>query len=149
MNDIEVIVADEIIDIFPVDLDSIGAFAERMLNSLGKRESDINIVFIGDNKMSELNEVYKKRTGTTDVLSFTLSDENTDTIEGEVYISLEQALRQAAEFGVSCIEELIRLVTHGLLHLTGWTHGNDEDMKSMTAQTEALMRIYFENGDIS
>jgi probable rRNA maturation factor len=148
VNDIEIIVVDEMLDMFPADQETIGAYAERVMTSLGIRESDINIVFIGDVKMRELNEMYKQRIGTTDVLSFNLSEDDAEILEGEVYVSLDQALRQASEFGVSDVEELVRLVTHGLLHLAGRTHGTDEDMQSMTAETEALMRTYIENGDI-
>ncbi len=93
--------------------------------------------------MSQLNEQYRKRPGTTDVLSFTLSEESSPALEGEIYISQEQAARQAKEYAVPLEEEIIRLVTHGILHLAGRTHDTDEDFKLYRKDTERLMRRYY------
>jgi probable rRNA maturation factor len=41
---------------------------------------------------------------------------------GEIYISIEQARRQAKEYGASLQDEVLRLVTHGTLHLLGYDH---------------------------
>ena len=93
--------------------------------------------------MSHLNEQYRKQTGTTDVLSFTLSEASSPVLEGEIYISLEQTERQVKELEVPLAEEIIRLVTHGMLHLTGRTHETEKDFKSYMEDTEQLMRRYY------
>lgn len=147
MTEIEIFVSDEVIDIFPVPQERIGTFAEKVITDSGIESYDVNVVFVDNTKMTGLNESYKKRTGATDVLSFNLSDDTSGILEGEVYISLERALEQASELGVSGEEEIIRLVTHGLLHLAGRTHSNDDDLRSMTSETETFVRNYFENGD--
>lgn len=147
MTKVEIIVSDEVFDIFTIRPERIRTFAEKVIKSSGISNFDINIVFIDNNKMTELNERYKKRTGTTDVLSFNLSDETSNTLEGEVYISLERALEQSSEYCVSGEEEIIRLITHGLLHLSGRTHNSDEDVQSMTEDTETFVRNYFVNGE--
>ncbi|MFC1540982.1 rRNA maturation RNase YbeY [Candidatus Latescibacterota bacterium] len=144
----EIIISDEVVDIFPVMPERIRIFAEKVIKSSGISNFDINIIFINNDKMTELNEQYKKRIGTTDVLSFNLSDATSDTLEGEVYISLERALAQSSEYGVSGEEEIIRLVTHGLLHLSGRTHNSDEDFESMTVDTEMYVRNYFDKGEV-
>lgn len=148
MTEIEIIVSHVVLELFPLQLERIRTFAETVIKSSGITNFDINIVFIDNDKMTELNESYKKRTGTTDVLSFDLSDEASDTLEGEVYISLERAIEQASECGVPGEEEIIRLVTHGLLHLSGRTHKNNEDFQSMTFETEKFVDKYFNNGDV-
>ena len=104
---------------------------------------NINIVFISDRFMTQLNEHYRKRSGITDVLSFILSAESSPVLEGEVYISREQAGRQAKEFGVPVAEEIVRLATHGILHLAGRTHKTESELKSYQEDTERLMNRYY------
>ena len=76
-------------------------------------------MFIEDEKMIELNSAYLEHHYTTDVLSFTLSERN-ERLEGEVYVNVAQAKRQAKEYSVSARNEIGRLVVHGVLHLLGY-----------------------------
>ena len=148
MKEIEIIVSNEVLELFLLQQERIRAFAETVLKSSGISNFDVNIVFIDNDKMTGLNEGYKKRTGTTDVLSFNLSDEVSDILEGEVYISLERAMEQASECDVPVEEEIIRLTAHGLLHLTGRTHKNDKDFRSMTVETDKFISKYFDKGEV-
>ena len=143
MIEIDVLVSDEVFNLFPLEPDSVQVFAAHVLKSSGISQCDVNIVFINDKKITELNEKYKKRNGPTDVLSFDLTDNSSDNLEGEVYISLERAREQSLECNVSYEEEIIRLVTHGLLHLSGRTHNNEEEYQSMMEETETYVDYYF------
>jgi probable rRNA maturation factor len=78
---------------------------------------------VSDETVAGLNEEYLSHEGPTDVISFPLGDER--RIVGDVYIGLEQAARQAEEFGVSRSEEILRLTIHGMLHILGWDHPED------------------------
>jgi len=143
LTGIEIIVSDEVIELFPLKQKQLQGYAENVLKSNGIKKYDINIVFINNEKMSELNEKYKKRKGTTDVLSFNLSDDTSEKVEGEVYISLERAEEQSLDCNVPYEEEIIRLVTHGLLHLAGRTHDSDEEYQSMMEDTEKYVNNFF------
>ena len=143
MAEIEIIVSDEVIELFPLKQKQVHGYAENVLKSNGIKKYDINIVFINNEKMSELNEKYKKRKGTTDVLSFNLSDDTSEKVKGEVYISLERAKEQSMDYNVLYEEEIIRLVTHGLLHLAGRTHDSDEEYQSMMEDTEKYVNNFF------
>ena len=79
----------------------------------------VNLNFVDDKAMKELNRKYRRKNQTTDVLSFNLNEEG---LLGEIYISLPQAKRQAKEYNCSLECELIRLTGHGILHLLGYTH---------------------------
>lgn len=79
----------------------------------------ININFIDDQKMKKLNLRFRKKKGTTDVLSFNLDESG---MLGEIYISLPQAQRQAKEYNCSRDREILRLIEHGVLHLLGYRH---------------------------
>jgi len=143
MLDVSIIADDDITLDLPVKESDMHKYAVHVLQSSGIKSSEVNIVFIGDDAMTVLNETYKKREGTTDVLSFTLSEENAEILVGEIYISLERAKAQATEFFVPFPEEIVRLVTHGLLHLTGKVHDTDESHGEMNELTERFLDDYF------
>lgn len=89
-----------------------------------KRAGDITIVFITDERMADLNFRFRRKNRTTDVLAFPLNDKlaANGRVQGEIYIALDQARRQAKEYGATLAEELKRLVVHGTLHLLGYDH---------------------------
>lgn len=71
--------------------------------------------------MSELNYRFKGKDSPTDVLAFNLADDAPNNyIEGEIYVDLQVAARQADRFKVGYLEEVSRLCVHGLLHLLGF-----------------------------
>ena len=85
-----------------------------------RKRADVNIVFIHDRRMVKLHEKYLHQRSTTDVLSFPLHDADSASIEGEVYVNLDQARRQARSYKVTHKNEIARLVIHGTLHLLGY-----------------------------
>src|SRR3990167_9720449 len=100
---------------------------------LGKVEVGLSVV--GDRKMKELNAAFRKKPYTRDVLSFPLEDTispqpfigSPDSVMrlGDIVISYPVARDQAAQRNVMLDEEITFLTTHGLLHLLG--HHHDED----------------------
>ena len=143
---VDVYVSDDVSGLVTVDGNRISRFAYMVMTMNGVDACDINIVFINDEAIAEMNMKYRDKQGPTDVLAFILSEEGEEKLEGEVYVSLERAESQALDLGVPFPEETIRLVTHGLLHLAGMTHDTVEDHESMTASTEMLVEKYFGRG---
>ena len=99
----------------------------------------VQLVLVADDYMSDLNTTYRSKEGTTDVLSFDLGTIPSQDSSGEVYISLPQAQRQAAALSVHPLEELARLLVHGLLHLAGWTHDTPEQLAAMERETDRFL----------
>jgi rRNA maturation RNase YbeY len=79
---------------------------------------DISLVFIGKIRAQQLNLRLRKATYVPNVLSYALSENN-----GEVFICLEEASRQAPEHEMSERVFVLFLFIHALLHLKGWPHG--------------------------
>ncbi len=105
----------------------------------------VQLVLTEDESMRNLNASYKGKDRTTDVLSFDLGIPPADLpdlaeVGGEIYISLEQARLQAAEQNVPLIEELARLLVHGLLHLAGYDHDTPESLCFMERATDGFLR---------
>lgn len=89
----------------------------------------LSIAFISDREMRRLNREFRKRDATTDVLSFPFEPDelnpNSDYL-GDIAISGEQALKQAAENGMDPDIEIKQLILHGILHLCGYDHETDD-----------------------
>jgi probable rRNA maturation factor len=86
------------------------------------------IVFISDRRMKHLNEFFRGKKSTTDVLSFPREPDEFDpdkTNLGDIVISAEQAQKQAEENGLTLEGEIKQLILHGLLHLCGYDHETD------------------------
>ena len=90
----------------------------------------VNLIFIDEKKMASLNEDWKGKKGSTDVLSFMYEDVG-DEVFGEIYICDKVAIRNALEAGVKPLDEIASLFAHGLLHLKGYTHETDEKYEKM------------------
>lgn len=108
---------------YPVNRKRIQKLIEKILGREGlEKEVEVSILFCGDRKMTELNQSYLKRQGTTDVLAFPLKGDNfpDDILRlGDIIISYPQARRQAGLYNHLVDEEIDRLVRHGLLNLLG------------------------------
>jgi probable rRNA maturation factor len=88
---------------------------------LGKRY-ELSLVFVGKTRAQALNEAYRQKNYTPNVLSFPLSDE-----AGEIFICPEVAKREAVKFELSERGYIAYLFIHGCLHLKGYDHGDTMD----------------------
>jgi probable rRNA maturation factor len=104
-------------------------------------ETELSIAFGDDAWIRELNETYKQKRTATDVLAFPqeATPEGEPPLLGDIAISVETAERQAAELGHSLSRELEILLTHGILHLTGWRDDTAARRRRMMARTEELL----------
>jgi probable rRNA maturation factor len=113
----------------PVDLPVVREFvkliAGRLAEAAGKR---FVVAFVSDSRMSTLNNMFRGKASTTDVLSFPHEPDEFDADVnnlGDIVISAEQAARQADENELPFQMELKQLVLHGVLHLCGYDHETD------------------------
>jgi rRNA maturation RNase YbeY len=103
------------------------------------------VVITNDIAVRRLNSRFRGDDNTTDVLSFTLDDDEafvtTTTLRhlGEIVISYPTARRQARKAGHGVDDELAHLVVHGVLHLLGYDHKRAADQRVMRAKEEALL----------
>jgi probable rRNA maturation factor len=105
-----------------------------------KRSRDVNIVFIEDIEMRRINKQFRNKESTTDVLSFAL-EEKDDPLIGEIYISIPEARRNAAEQQHSFTKEILKLTAHGLLHLCGVHHPTSQKREIMAAKEEKYLQL--------
>jgi probable rRNA maturation factor len=104
--------------------------------------SQLSLVFCDDEAIKELNNEYRGKDEATDVLSFPIELENfvpEIRMIGDIVISTETAIRQANDYNHSAEAEIVILLIHGLLHLHGYDHIEENDRVKMRArETEVL-----------
>ena len=119
------------------------AVAARVLGAFGLDEAELSIVLCDDAFIHPLNRDWRGKDRPTDVLSFAQREgeeaDEDDPVLGDVVISLETAARQAAERGHSTGHELRVLLVHGICHLLGYDHEEDEEAEEMEALERDLL----------
>jgi len=105
----------------------------------GKELKRVTVILTDDLNLLELNRLYLQDDAPTDVLSFDLSDDAREGIEGDIYVSLDRAAAQAQALGYSTESEVMRLVLHGFLHLCGYDHADDQALKEMIDRGEQYL----------
>lgn len=96
------------------------------------RTYTLSLVLCGDALASRLNREYRKKTYTPNVLSFPLSH-----TEGEIFINVRQAAREAIRAGIPIRDRIAHLFVHGCLHLSGLPHGNVMDRRERSILSRA------------
>ncbi|MBN2256666.1 MAG: rRNA maturation RNase YbeY [Anaerolineaceae bacterium] len=108
-------------------------------------DKELTIVITDDDQVRELNAEFRQNNETTDVLSFPSNETDPDTGKsylGDIIISYPRACQQATKAGHTCMNELVLLVIHGILHLANHDHANDAEKKVMfDLQKKALAQL--------
>src|SRR5690606_38583676 len=112
--------------------------------------SELSILMVTADVMSELHEQWMDEPGPTDVLSFPMDELRPGTdgdptpagLLGDVVLCPEVAARQAREAGHSTVEELLLLTVHGILHLLGFDHAEPEEEKEMFGLQRRLLLTF-------
>ena len=112
----------------------------------GAENSELSITLTDDEHIHELNKNFRGVDKPTDVLSFAFRESEEPEILnlqveilGDIIISLERAKIQAENFGHSYLREVIFLTVHGLLHLLGYDHIEDNDRIEMEREQDFIM----------
>jgi rRNA maturation RNase YbeY len=119
------------------DKRKIGSWLADVVKSEGHELVDLNIILVSDEHLHKMNVDFLDHDTLTDIITF----ENTvvaSQIEGELYISIDRVKENATKLSVNLIDELHRVMVHGVLHLCGYG--------DKTPKKKAIMR---EKEDIS
>ncbi len=114
---------------FKIDRELYSVFAASIVPDVAEAGQTFTVAFVPDGRMKQLNETFRGKNTTTDVLSFPHEPDEFDPDKanlGDIVISAEQAQKQAKENGLTLEEEIKQLILHGLLHLCGYDHETDE-----------------------
>ncbi len=103
--------------------------------SILKKELDFQIYFMEINiitseEIHKINNQYLQHNYSTDIITFNYSGEN-NTLDGEIFISLDDAYYNSLKYKVNLDNELLRLIIHGFLHLVGYDDKETNDKTKM------------------
>lgn len=108
-----------------------------------RKDLEVSLRFVGDKAIAKLNEKYLHHHGPTDVISFPMREGSFSKLHtellGDVVISAERAIDQAAEFKTPVSEELCLYVVHGILHLLGYDDIAPRDRRRMFKKQDELL----------
>lgn len=122
-------------------------YIKYVVKELDIENAVFNIIFIDNEEIRKINREYRNVDRETDVISFALED-NMDVVYedfrllGDIYISYEKAIEQAELYNHSVKREVFFLATHGILHLLGYDHMEEEDEKVMFGKQNELLDGY-------
>src|SRR5450432_1470276 len=104
-----------------------------------KRDYEVALRLCGDAAIHELNRAWRGKDKPTDVLAFAQREAASAdaALLGDLVISIDTAKRQAKR---GLYKELLHLASHGLCHLLGYDHRDDEEEATMNARAAALRR---------
>ena len=118
-----------------IDKRKIRIKVTRLLKLINCANKEISITFVDDETIQRINKQYLQRDKPTNVISFSLQEGEFGDINpevlGDIVISVDTAISDANRGNLSFDEEILFLMIHGLLHLTGYNHEN-------TSRTNAL-----------
>lgn len=151
---------------YQIDEGKIQRLVEAICCSLGFKAYEVSISFVSLEEIRGVNKKFRNKDAATDVLSFpqnewkspVLVDASVEVgqlilasmpgpvILGDLLISLDEALANAANIGQSLGREVAFLLIHGILHLCGHDHMEVEEEKVMLRQQEIILKTMFELG---
>ena len=129
----------------PEWVEPLKAFALKVLLYLKKDRWDLSILLCGDKTIKDLNKIYRGKAEATDVLSFSLGEndnfpyQGNRHLPGDIVISLDTLRENARRFKVEEDEELRRLLIHGILHLDGMDHETNDEAEPMLQLQEQIL----------
>lgn len=151
-----------------VDVDRWVRLAHEVLVAEGvEGDAELSLLFVDELAMSELNERFMEKAGPTDVLAFPIDEtgpigrrpdagstgpDRTDPdgdeaplLLGDVVLCPAVAERQAPEHDITVDDEMALLVVHGVLHVLGYDHAEDDEAARMKARERALLDQFHRN----
>lgn len=134
-----------------VDTDSVLRLANFVRDELKLHPAvDLGIIFVDEDPMAELHVKWMDEPGPTDVLSFPMDElrpgsdllPSPEGVLGDIVVCPQVAMRQAETAGHPMMNEVLLLVTHGMLHLVGFDHAEPEEEREMFGLQRELLEKF-------
>lgn len=115
----------------------IKKWLKQIIENKGYKLGTLSYILCDDDYLLEINKQYLQHEFYTDIITFDYVENG--VINGDIFISVDRVKENAASFGVSEREELMRVFAHGVLHLSGLKDATSEEASQMRkAENESL-----------
>ncbi|WP_422861837.1 rRNA maturation RNase YbeY [Flagellimonas sp. W118] len=112
----------------------------RIIESEGRETGKVDYIFCSDDYLLEMNQRYLNHDTFTDIVTFDYSEEK--LISGDIFISIDRVKDNAVSFNVDCQEELLRVMSHGVLHLIGYKDKGEDEIKLMRKKENEKIKLF-------
>ena len=116
---------------------------KKTLEKFGRISGEINYIFVSDEELLEMNKKYLNHDYYTDIITFDNS-ENAELLDGDIFISTDRIEENSKIYGNGILEEYLRILGHGVLHLCGLKDKSPKDIIKMREAEDQFIALYFE-----
>jgi probable rRNA maturation factor len=114
---------------------------KQIVLSENKKSGTITYIFCNDEYLLSINKQYLNHNYYTDIISFDYS--NSNKISGDIFISMDRIYDNAKLLNTNIQEELLRVMSHGLLHFCGYKDKTESEKNTMRFKEEEKIKIFY------
>lgn len=118
-------------------------FIEFIFKKETTKATSVSFIFCSDSELLDINQKFLKHNTLTDIITFNMSENPSDPVISEIYISSDRVKENAALFNTTYTHELHRVIFHGILHLCGYQDKKPVEKKKMTEKEDYYLNHYF------
>ena len=111
----------------------------KLVESHEKKVGELNYIFCSDDYLLKMNQEHLNHDYFTDIITFDYCEK--DVVSGDLFISIDRTKENAKTFGKTQINELNRVIAHGLLHLLGFKDKTSQDIAEMRRMEEKALNM--------
>ena len=123
-----------------LNLDAYRVWIKRIIKSENFVTGDINYIFCNDVRLADIHLKYLDKDDLTDIITFDYAEGN--SLSADIFISTERVTENAGIFNASLEEEMLRVMSHGLLHLMGYKDKTKSDVALMREKENEKIRMF-------
>lgn len=118
-------------------------WVQEIISSEGKEEGDIAYIFCDDAYLLNINREFLNHDTLTDIITFDYTED--EMLGADIYISVERLEENAEEYKETFLNELLRVMAHGVLHLCGYKDKTDADSLKMREKESEKIHLFPKN----
>lgn len=122
-----------------INKSSLHRIVASLCNELDLKVFSLEINLVTSKTMLGINKKYLKHNYNTDIITLDYSNER-NNLDGEIFISIDDASENSKKYHVTLNDEILRLVIHGILHLTGYDDVTSAKKKKMKIVEDVLVK---------
>jgi probable rRNA maturation factor len=119
----------------------VSSWLSKVIENEDYKLFELNYIFCTDEYLLGINLQYLNHDTFTDIITFDNSEED-DLIEGDIFISIERVRENAHLFNVEFINELLRVLVHGVLHLCGYHDKSTKESLVMRQKEDYYIQLF-------
>lgn len=139
MDDIEISFEQKDLEFTPQSPDEIKAWIVSAIHEEKKELGFLNFIFTSDKQLLSINQEYLNHDTYTDIITFDYCENN--VISGDIFLSIDRIRENAETFQTPFLDELHRVIIHGVMHLCGYADKRDEDKALMSEKEDYYLTL--------